>query len=146
MQIPGIFYKTSYGCMCKSYCFFGGGCLLFFLVAQKRYMRWFWHVVFEFIGHQNFKVNNLATSRSITWPHFWPKCWRQMWPGYWPWSFHMFFYFFFVSHSPCRKKKIKNTKKQTNEIKVARLLTYGGQIIDLQHICCMYIYIYICML
>ena len=36
--LPGIFYKASYGCMCKSYCFFLLlGCLLFFLVAQKHY-------------------------------------------------------------------------------------------------------------
>ena len=27
-------------------------------------------LIFSFFG-QNFKVNNLATSMSITWPHFW---------------------------------------------------------------------------
>ena len=32
--LPGIVYKTSYGCMCQSYCFFWLFCC-FFLVAQK---------------------------------------------------------------------------------------------------------------
>ena len=32
----------------------------------------FERLIFRFFC-QTFKVNELATSRSITWPHFWPK-------------------------------------------------------------------------
>ena len=36
--LPGIFYKTSYGCMCQSFFFRGGAVLFFFLLAaQKHY-------------------------------------------------------------------------------------------------------------
>ena len=40
------------------------------------------------------------------------------------------FFLFEKSHSPCRKKKIFEKNKTKNEIKVAKLLTYGGQVID----------------
>ena len=36
--LPGIFYKTSYGCMCQSYCFFffgGGGLFCYFSLLLK---------------------------------------------------------------------------------------------------------------
>ena len=35
--LPGIFYKTSYGCMCQSYCFFFGLFSCFLFVGQKHY-------------------------------------------------------------------------------------------------------------
>ena len=48
-------------------------------------------------------------------------------------------FFFQKSLSPCRKKKIKKKKKTIK--KVAKLLTYGGQVID--PTACIYICIYI---
>ena len=60
--LPGIFYKTSYGCMCQSYCFFWA-VLLFSLVAQKHYKNRaiddFDMLIFSFL---------VKISRSITWP------------------------------------------------------------------------------
>ena len=90
-------------------------------------------LIFSFFG-QICRVNNLATVRSITWPHFLQKNWK-MWPSYWPYSFHMVFWynllFFQKSHSPCRKKRIFEKQKTTKKTikKVAKLLTYGGQVI-----------------
>ena len=55
--------------------FFGLFCC-FFLAAQKHYKNRvfddFEMLIFSFLG-QNFRVNNLATVGSITWPHFLQK-------------------------------------------------------------------------
>ena len=41
--LPGIFYKTSYGCMCQSYCFFLAVFLFFACWSKKHYKnRVFW--------------------------------------------------------------------------------------------------------
>ena len=45
--------------------------------------------------------------------------------------------FFQKSHSPCIKKKIFEKPKKDNKKEMAKLLTYDGQVIALQHI---YIY------
>ena len=59
----GYFYKTSYGCMCQSYCFFWGCFVAFFLAAQKHYKNRFFDdfdmMIFSFL---------VKISRSITWP------------------------------------------------------------------------------
>ena len=83
--LPGIFYKTGYGCMCQSYCFFGGCFVVFVLVAQKHYRNRFFEdfdmLIFRLFGQKS-RVNNLATVRSITWPHFLQKCLGERWPSY----------------------------------------------------------------
>ena len=74
--LPGIFYKTSYGCMCQSYCFFGGLFCCFSLLLKNTIKIGLFDdfdmLNFSFLG-QNCRVNNLATVRSITWPHFLKK-------------------------------------------------------------------------
>ena len=147
--LPGIFYKTSYGCMCQSYCFFLGCFLVFCLLVKKHCKIGFFDdfemLIFSFFGQKS-RVNNLARVGSITWPYFGPKFCTERWPGYWPYFVHTFllnfcFFFFQKSHSPCRKKRIfEKQKRQQKNIKnrwpgywlmMARLLT-------LQHICCIY--------
>ena len=61
--LPGIFYKTSYGCMCQSYCFFLAVLLFFFLAAQKHYKIGFFDD-FEMLILA-FLVKKVG---SITWP------------------------------------------------------------------------------
>ena len=149
----GIFYKTSYGCMCQSYCFFWLFCF-FALLLKKHYKIGFVDdfemLIFSFFGQKS-RVNNLAMVGSITWPSFWPKFCPERWPSYWPYSFHAFLLklvFFQKIHSPCRKKRIfektkKNTTKKYKKKKkkqMAKLLTFDGQVIDPTA----YIYIYMC--
>ena len=135
--LPGIFYKTSYGCMCQSYCFFLG-CFLVFCLLVKNTIKigfFWWMLIFSFFG-QTSRVNNLATVGSITWPPFWPKFCPERWPSYWPYFFfHTCFVktcFFSKIHSPGQKEEnFWNTeKKKNNKKEVAKLLTYGGQVID----------------
>ena len=134
--LPGIFYKTSYGCMCQSYCFFWLFCC-FFLVAQKHYKIGFFGdfemLIFSFFGQKS-RVNNLATVGSITWPHFLQKNWKTVAKLLTLQFSHVFWLklvFVQKSHSPCRKNNIFEKQKQQKTIKkVAKLLTYGGQVID----------------
>ena len=99
----GYFYKTSYGCMCQSYCFFFG-CFLFFAWCSKNTIKIgffddFEMLIFSFFGQKS-RVNNLAMVGSITWPYFWPKFCPERWPSYWPYFFHTFFvktFFCFLS-------------------------------------------------
>ena len=70
-----VFFTRQAMVACAQIIVFWGGCfVVFFLVAQKHYKNSFFlnfdMLIFSFLG-QNFKVNNLATSRPITWPHFW---------------------------------------------------------------------------
>ena len=135
----------------QPYCFFCWAVLLFSLMLEKHYKIGFFDdfdmLIFSFLG-QNFKVNSLATSRSITWPHFGPNFAQTCGQVIDLEVFTCFFvkpcFFFEKSHSPCRKKNLfgnKTTTNEKNEIKVAKLLTYGGQVIDpTAHI---YIYIYL---
>ena len=135
--LPGIFYKTSYGCMCQSYCFFFWLFSCFFACWSKNTIKIgffddFEMLIFSFFGQKS-RVNNLAMVGSITWPYFWPKICTERWPGYWPYFFHTFFvktFFFQKYHSPCRKKRIFEKKKTTknNKKQMARLLTYDGHI------------------
>ena len=83
--LPGIFYKTSYGCMCQSYCFFLA-VLLFFALLLKSTTKIgifddFEMLSFSIFGQQS-RVNNLAMVGSITWPSFWPKFCPERWPSY----------------------------------------------------------------
>ena len=98
-------------------------------------------LIFSFLGQKS-RVNNLATVGSITWPHFLQNFWK-MWPSYWPYSFHMVFWynlFFFKNHILPAERRIFFWKKTEKHLKkVAKLLTYGGQVIDPTA----YIYIYI---
>ena len=85
-----------------------------------------------FLG-QNWRVNNLATYRSITWPHF-PGSrifWVERWPSYWPSmgsfpcfsSVKSFFPFVLVDKNlilPAERRRILKNKKQWNK---------GGQVI-----------------
>ena len=60
--------------------FFWLFCCFFFQFAQKHYkivFETFDMLIFSLCG-QNFKVNNVATSRSITWPHFWQTFWKNV--------------------------------------------------------------------
>ena len=135
---------------CAKVIVFFGCFVVFFLAAQKHYKnRVFlmilrcWILVFWV---KKSRVNNLATVGSITWPHFLQTFWK-IWPSYWPYSFHGFFVktcFFQKSHSPCRKKTIfeKQKRKTKDNKKVAKLLTYGGQVIDPTAYIYMYIYIF----
>ena len=77
--LPGIFSMTSYDCMCKNYCFLV--CSVVFALLFPKHYKIGILVDFKFCG-QHFKVNNLATSMSITWPHFSPKCLGERWPSY----------------------------------------------------------------
>ena len=80
----------------------------------------------------NCKVNNLATVRSITWPHFLQKNWK-MWPSYWPYSFTCFLLklVLFSNISFSLHKEVWKTKNNKNNEKrwpscwlmVAKLLT-----------------------
>ena len=147
--LPGIFYKTSYGCMCQSYCFFFWLFSCFFACWSKNTIKIgffddFEMLIFSFFGQKS-RVNNLAMVGSITWPYFGPKFCTEIWPGYWPYFFHTFFvkfvFFSKISFSLQKEEdfwKTKNNNKN-NTIKnrwpgywlmLARLLT-------LQHI---YIY------
>ena len=112
-------------------------------------------LIFSFFG-QLCRVNNLATVGSITWPHFLQKigkCGQVIDLTVFTWFFGITCSFCQKSHSPCRKKRIfeKKQKQQQKTIKkVAKLLTYGGQVIDptayiyiYTHIY-IYIYIYVC--
>ena len=100
-------------------------------------------LIFSFFG-QDCKVDNLATVRSIIWPHFLQKNWK-MWPSYWPYSFHVFFV------TTCFSSKISFSlqkeedvweKNNKNNKRLAKLLTYGGQVIDPTAYIKIYIYIY----
>ena len=71
--LPGIFYKTSYGCMCQSYCFFLAVFLFFCLLLKKHDKKGFFDdfemLIFSFFGQKS-RVNNLAMVESIAWPFF----------------------------------------------------------------------------
>ena len=145
--LPGIFYKTSYGCMCQSYCFFLG-CFLVFACWSKNTIKIgffddFEMLIFSFFGQKS-RVNNLATVGSITWPHLWPNFCPERWPSYWPYFFHPFFvktcFFSKISFSLQKEEDFWTTKKTKK--KVDKLLTYGGQVID--PTAYIYIYIYSC--
>ena len=80
--LPGIFYKTSYGCMCQSYCFFFWAVFFFFAYTIKiGFFDDFEMLIFSFFGQKS-RVNNLAMVGSITWPYFWPKFCPERWPSY----------------------------------------------------------------
>ena len=84
--LPGIFYKTSYGCMCQSYCFFFGLFSCFFACCSKNTIKIglfddFEMLIFSFFGQKS-RVNNLAMVGSITWPSFGPKFCPERWPSY----------------------------------------------------------------
>ena len=149
--LPGIFYKTSYGCMCQSYCFFWA-VLLFFLVAQKHYKNRVFEdfdmLIFSFFGQKS-RVNNLATVGSITWPHFFPKLFAKNVAKLLTLQFsHVFFislFFSKISFSLQKEEYFWKTKNKNTKKKVAKLLTYGGQVIShsLYMSMCVHIYIYI---
>ena len=136
--LPGIFYKTSYGCMCQSYCFFLAVFLFFCLLVKKQYKNRFFDdfemFIFSFFGKKS-RVNNLAMVGSITWPYFGPKFCTEIWPGYWPYFFHTFLVkniFFKNLILPAERRGFLKNKKTTknNKKQMARLLTYAGQVID----------------
>ena len=141
--LPGIFCKTSYGCMCQSYCFFLA-VFFFCLLLKKRYKNrvflmilrcWF----FSFFGQKS-RVNNLAMVGSITWPSFWPKFCPERWPSYWPYFFFTLFLlklvFLYLILPAERRIFLKNNKK-TIKKRWPKLLTYDGQVIDpTAYICC----------
>ena len=84
--LPGIFYKTSYGCMCQSYCLFFGLFSCFFACWSKNTIKIgffddFEMLIFSFFGQKS-RVNNLAGVGSITWPDFGPKFCTKIRPGY----------------------------------------------------------------
>ena len=82
--LPGIFTRKVMVACAKIIVFFWA-VLLFFRVAQKHYKNSFFDdfdmLIFSFFFCQNCRVNNLATVRSITWPHFLQTFWK-MWPSY----------------------------------------------------------------
>ena len=105
-------------------------------------------LIFSFLGQKS-KVNNLATVGSITWPHFFAKklekCGQVIDPTVFTCVSVIFFVFFVNLILPAERRRFlkKNKTKQQKTIKkVAKLLTYGGQVIDpTAHI---YMYIYMC--
>ena len=144
--LPGIFTRQVMVACAKVIAFFGGGCFVVFSLLLKNTIKIgffgdFEMLIFSFFG-QNCRVNNLATVGSITWPHFLQNKWK-MWPSYWPYSFHVFFLLKLVLFKNLilpaeRRIFLKNKKQQKTIKKVAKLLTYGGQVIDPTA------YIYIC--
>ena len=137
---PGIFNMASYVCMCKSYrlLFFGGGVVslvfffFFLFLVPNHYKKVLFRILknlFVAFWGQKWKVNNLATYKSITWPHFCQHFWVDMWPRYWliSYIFCVFQALFFSqnNHSPCRKKNICEKKLKQ------RQWDKGGQVIDL---------------
>ena len=62
--LSGIFYKTNYGCMCQSYCFFGGLFCCFSLLLKNAIIIGLFDdfdmLIFSFLGQK--------IVGSITWP------------------------------------------------------------------------------
>ena len=124
--LPGIFYKTSYGCMCQSYCFFCAVLLFCFWLLKKHYKIGFFTILtclFSVFG-QNFKVNNLAT--------FFAKNNGKCGQVFDLEVFTCFSVIFSKISFSLQKEeyfwKKKNKKPNKNKTKVAKLLIYGGQI------------------
>ena len=86
-------------------------------------------------------VNNLATSRSITWPHFsknFGKCGQVIDLEVFTCFLLKLVFFSKISFSLQKEEYFENKKPTKINNKVAKLLTYGGQVIDPTA----YIYIY----
>ena len=129
----------------KVIAFFLAVVLLSLLVGQKHYKNRFFDdfemLIFSFFGQKS-RADNLAMVESITWPFF-PKILPRKMAKLLTLLFHPFFTWFFQkSHSPCRKKKIFEKKKQkttkTLNKKMAKLSAQHGQVISPTA----YIYIY----
>ena len=119
--LPGIFYKTSYGCMCQSYCFLFWLFCCFFACWPKNTIKIgffddFEMLIFSFFGQKSW-ADNLAMVELITWPFVWPKFCPEKWPSYQLYFFHLFFCLlvFFAKnliHPAERRRFLKNKKKQ----------------------------------
>ena len=76
----------------------------------------------------------MATSRSIAWPHFGLKVWPKMGPFIYLEVFTCFLLklSFFLKNLilPAERRKALKKKTKNYGIKVAKLLAYGGQVID----------------
>ena len=94
-------------------------------------------LIFCFFGQKS-RVNNLATVGSITWPHFLQKFWKNVAKLLTLQFSRVFFFTCFCSKISFSLQKESYFWKN-NKRKVAKLLTYGGQVIDPTA----YIYMYI---
>ena len=131
--------------------------LLFFSLLLKNTIKIgffddFEMLIFSSFG-KNCRVNNLATVGSITWPHFlqtfW-KCGQVIDPTVFTCLFVKTCFFFKNLILPSERRRfLKNKTKQQKTIKkVAKLLTYGGQVIDPTACICVYVcwIVYVCYL
>ena len=93
--------------------------------------------IFSFFGQKS-RVNNLATVRPITWPHFWQTFWKNAAKLLTLQFSRVFLLELFFKHLILPAERRIFFKKQETIKKVAKLLTYGGQVIHPTA----YIYIY----
>ena len=138
--LPGIFYKTSYGCMCQSYCFFFWLFSCFLLVGQKHYKNRFFDdfemLIFSFFGQKS-RVNNLAMVESIIWPffgqNFAQKDGQVINSTFFTFFFFKLVFFFKNLILPAERRiflKKKKTQRKNKKKQMAKLLTFDGQIIN----------------